>query len=129
VCSRGNKAAKGTANRVLSLCCACIYMRLHIQLPASADRGLGMYLALKSIHIIAVVLFLGNITTGIFWKLVADQDGDARAITQALEGILRADRWFTQPGATLILVTGIVMAWLGGYPLSTFWIWAGLVLF
>lgn len=88
-----------------------------------------MYLALKSIHIIAVVLFLGNITTGIFWKLVADQDGDARAITQALEGILRADRWFTQPGATLILVTGIAMAWLGGYPLSTFWIWAGLVLF
>ena len=26
-----------------------------------------MYLALKLLHIVAVILFLGNITTGLFW--------------------------------------------------------------
>lgn len=27
-----------------------------------------MYLALKALHLFAVVLFLGNIITGLFWK-------------------------------------------------------------
>src|SRR5690606_24672891 len=85
--------------------------------------------ALKTLHIVGVVLFLGNITTGIFWKLQADIGGNARAIAQAIEGILQADRWFTQPGATLILVTGLALTWVGGYPFSTFWIWGGLGLF
>lgn len=88
-----------------------------------------MYLALKTLHIIGVVLFLGNITTGIFWKLAADRSGDVRAIAQAIEGILQADRWFTQPGATLILLSGLALTWVGGYPFSTFWIWGGLALF
>lgn len=88
-----------------------------------------MYLVLKTLHIVAVVLFLGNITTGVFWKLNADRGGDPGLIAAALEGILRADRWFTAPGATLILLTGIALAWLGGHAFFTTWIWAGLALF
>jgi len=31
-----------------------------------------VYLTLKFLHIVGVILFLGNITTGVFWKAHAD---------------------------------------------------------
>jgi uncharacterized membrane protein len=89
-----------------------------------------LYLALKSLHILAVVVFLGNIITGVFWKVHADLTGDVRARVQALDGIIRSDRWFTVPGVLLIIATGVALAILAGYPLlRTLWIVLSLVLF
>ena len=89
-----------------------------------------LYLALKALHILSVVLFLGNIITGVFWKVHADQTGDLRARAQALDGIIKADRWFTVPGVLLIVATGVSMALLAHVPmLSTLWIGASLALF
>jgi uncharacterized membrane protein len=89
-----------------------------------------LYLALKALHIVSVVLFLGNIITGVFWKLHGDQSGDLRARAQALDGIIKADRWFTVPGVLLIVATGISMALLVHLPiLGTLWIAAALALF
>ena len=89
-----------------------------------------LYLALKALHIVSVVLFLGNIITGVFWKVHADRTGDLRARAQALDGIIKADRWFTVPGVLLIVATGVSMALLAHLPmLSTLWIGASLALF
>lgn len=89
-----------------------------------------MYLFLKAVHVFSVVLFLGNIITGVFWKAHADRAGDLRARAQALDGIIRSDRWFTVPGVFLIIVTGVWLALLGNLPLlGTFWIAWSLVLF
>jgi uncharacterized membrane protein len=89
-----------------------------------------MYLFLKALHILSVVLFLGNIITGVFWKVHADLAGDLRSRAQALDGIIRSDRWFTVPGVMLIIVTGVLLAYLGDLPLlRTFWIGWSLVLF
>ena len=48
----------------------------------AATRGsLGLdmqYLLLKALHVLSVVLFLGNIITGVFWKMHADRSGDLR---------------------------------------------------
>ena len=49
-----------------------------------------MYLAMKVLHVLAVVLFLGNIITGVFWKAHGDRTGDPRIIAHTLEGIIRA---------------------------------------
>ena len=88
------------------------------------------YLALKALHIVSVVLFLGNIMTGVFWKVHADRTGDLRARAQALDGIIKADRWFTVPGVLLIVATGVSMALLAHLPmLGTLWIAAALALF
>ncbi len=87
-------------------------------------------LALKALHILSVVLFLGNIITGVFWKVHADLAGDLRARAQALDGIIKSDRWFTVPGVLLIIASGVALASLMGYPLlRTFWIVWSLALF
>jgi uncharacterized membrane protein len=82
-----------------------------------------MYFALKSLHVLAVTIFLGNIITGLFWKAHADRTGDARARAQALDGIIQSDRWFTVPGVVVIIASGVALAVLGGFPLlRTRWI-------
>jgi uncharacterized membrane protein len=89
-----------------------------------------VYLALKVLHILAVVLFLGNIITGVFWKAHGDRSGDPRIMAHTMNGIIRSDRWFTLPGVLLIVVFGVGAAVVAGIPiLRTPWIWQSLVLF
>lgn len=89
-----------------------------------------LYLVLKSLHVISVVLFLGNIITGIFWKLHGDRVGTLAARAQALEGLIHSDRWFTMPGVTAIVITGVWMALDAHLPLlGTTWILWSLILF
>ena len=89
-----------------------------------------LYLGLKLLHVIAVILFLGNITTGLFWKFHADQTRDPRLIETVLRGITRSDRWFTIPGVIAITLFGFVAAIVGHYPiLRTGWIFWSIVLF
>jgi uncharacterized membrane protein len=89
-----------------------------------------MYLALKTLHILAVILFLGNIITGVFWKFHGDRTGDPRVMAHTLDGIIRSDRWFTIPGVLFIIVFGLGAAMVAGLPiLRTGWIWQSLILF
>ena len=88
------------------------------------------YFILKSLHILSVVLFLGNIITGVFWKYHGDRVGTASARVQALDGVIRSDRWFTLPGVVAIIVTGVLLAMTLHLPiLGTFWILWSLILF
>jgi uncharacterized membrane protein len=87
-------------------------------------------LLLKSLHILSVVLFLGNIITGVFWKFHADRGGELRGRALAVEGIIRSDRWFTLPGVFAIIITGVWLAIEMQLPLlRTKWIFWSLVLF
>ena len=89
-----------------------------------------MYLAFKLVHLVAVVLFLGNIATGVFWKAHADRTKDPRLIAHTLDGIIRSDRLFTIPGVMLILLAGVGAAGVGRIPmLATGWILWSIVLF
>ncbi len=89
-----------------------------------------MYLWLKLIHLIAVIAFLGNITTGLFWHGHAARTRDPRLLAHTMMGIIRSDRLFTIPGVVGILVGGIAAAVTGNYPiLGTGWILWTIVLF
>jgi len=82
-----------------------------------------VYSILKSIHVFAVVIFMGNIVTGLFWKRHADQSRDRVVIAHTLRGLIRADRWFTIPGVLVITGAGVLAAVQGGLPLlRTGWI-------
>ena len=87
-------------------------------------------LFLKALHIISVMLFLGNIITGVFWKFHGDRIGTPGARVQALSGIISSDRWFTLPGVVAIIVTGVLLAMTLHLPiLGTRWILWALILF
>src|SRR2546428_9343509 len=89
-----------------------------------------MYLLAKLLHVVAVVLFLGNITTGLFWHLHAARTKDAKLLAHTMDGIIGSDRIFTVPGVVLIIVTGFAAAIYGQLPiLRTGWILWTLVLF
>lgn len=89
-----------------------------------------MYLWLKLIHVLAVVMFLGNVATGVFWHRHALATRDARLIAHAMDGVIRSDRLFTMPGVLLIIASGVFAAIQGGFPiLGTGWILWTLVLF
>lgn len=89
-----------------------------------------MYLWLKLLHIAAVIVFLGNITTGLFWHAHAARTRDPGILAHTMDGIIRSDRLFTMPGVILILLGGIAAAIYGGFPiLRTGWILWSLILF
>jgi uncharacterized membrane protein len=95
-----------------------------------------LYLCLKALHVIGVVLFLGNIITAIFWKAHGDKlgdklggGGDPRARVQALDGIIRADKLFTSPGVLIILVTGVALVLVGHLSFLAPWVLGSLALF
>lgn len=89
-----------------------------------------MYLWLKLVHVTAVIAFLGNITTGLFWYAHAARTRDPRLLAHAMDGIIRSDRLFTIPGVVVIIASGLAAAIAGGHPiLGTPWILWSLVLF
>jgi len=89
-----------------------------------------MYLALKLLHVAAVVMFLGNIATGLFWHAHAARSRDPRLLHHAMDGIIRSDRWFTLPGVVLITLTGMLAAIRAQLPIfGTPWIAWSLALF
>ena len=66
-----------------------------------------VYFSLVLIHVIAVIIFLGNITITPFWKLHAEKIKDRLHILNIWEGIIRSDRFFTMPGVIILLIFGI----------------------
>ena len=89
-----------------------------------------LYLAIKSLHVLGVVLFLGNIITGVFWKRHADRSDDLKVRAQVLAGIIASDRLFTLPTVGVIIVTGVLNALLVHMPIfGTPWIAWGIGLF
>jgi uncharacterized membrane protein len=86
-----------------------------------------MYLLVKTIHVLSVVLFLGNIITGLFWKAHADATRDPKLQAHALAGIIRSDNWFTLPSVIVIIASGVMLSAEAGLPLlGTTWIAASL---
>ncbi len=82
-----------------------------------------MILVLKLLHIAAVVLFLGNIVTGLFWHAHAARTRDPHLLAHAMAGIIRSDRLFTLPGVIAIVGAGVALAMIERLPmLRTGWI-------
>ena len=88
------------------------------------------YLFMKLIHVVAVIIFMGNIITGLFWMRQADKTRDFSIISFTMKGIIMSDRWFTIPGVIIITAAGFTAAIQGGLPLlRTGWIFWSIVLF
>jgi len=88
------------------------------------------YSYLKLIHLFAVVIFLGNIITRLFWMRIAVKTKDLKIITFTMKGIRDSDRYFTIPGVIVITAGGFLSAIFGHFPiLQTGWIFWSIVMF
>jgi uncharacterized membrane protein len=77
-----------------------------------------------------VILFMGNIITGLFWKFHADGTRNQRIVAHTMRGTHRADAWSTIPGVVVITVFGVLAAMRAGLPLlRTGWILWSIVAF
>ncbi|MBI4410437.1 MAG: DUF2269 family protein [Gemmatimonadetes bacterium] len=85
-----------------------------------------VYLALNTLHVLAVMLFLGSMIMGIFWKRRSDRTDEPRVIAYTLEGIVRAYRWLTLPSAALLVLFGFGMVAVGNVSLRFAWVLLGI---
>jgi uncharacterized membrane protein len=88
------------------------------------------YILYKLIHLIAVMIFLGNIILGLFWMHFAVNTKDVKIINHTILGIIKADQYFTIPGVIIITLGGLMAAMAGNYPIiRTGWIFWSIVMF
>ena len=91
---------------------------------------MNTYALLKLVHIFAVIIFLGNIVTGLYWMKKADKTNNLSIILFTMKGIISSDKLFTIPGVIIITIGGFSAAIYGGVPLlKTGWIFWSLILF
>jgi len=80
------------------------------------------YLILKWVHIVSSVVLVGTGLGSAFYMFFTNRSGDVRAQAVVTRLVVRADWWFTAPAVVIQPITGLWMAWIEGYPLTTPWI-------
>ncbi len=86
------------------------------------------YTAFKIVHMLGIVLFLGNIIVTGVWKVMADRTGNPAVIAFAQRLVTLTDWVFTAGGVALVLTGGFGMA-AAGYDLYSGWLFLGISLF
>lgn len=81
-----------------------------------------MYLILKVIHLLAVVVFVGNVATGFFWHAHAWRTRDPKLIAHTVQGLIRSNRVLTMPSVAVLVIAGVATAMVGRVPMRTGWI-------
>lgn len=76
------------------------------------------YFAVKFIHVLGVVLFLGNIIVSAVWKTQADRTGNPVVIAFACRLVNMTDLLFTAFGSALIVIGGIGLFHATGISIS-----------
>lgn len=83
---------------------------------------MNTYLLLKLVHILSSVVLVGTGLGTAFFMFYTNRSGVLAA--QAVVGrlVVRADLWFTTPTVFIQPITGVWLAHLAGFPLTTPWL-------
>lgn len=87
------------------------------------------YLALKSLHILGVVLFVGNIIVTGWWKVQADRTRNPAIVAFAQRQVTLTDWIFTFGGSALVVIGAYANALLHGLDLTAPWLLWGQAMF
>lgn len=90
---------------------------------------MNTYLLLKTLHIVSSVLLVGTGLGSAFYMFFANRSGSVAAQAVVTRLVVRADWWFTTPCIFIQPATGIAMAHMAGWPLSTPWLALSLGLY
>jgi uncharacterized membrane protein len=87
------------------------------------------YLWLKVLHILSATVLFGTGLGIAFFKWITDRSGNVAAIRVVSERVVLADWLFTTPAVVLQAVTGVALARLAGFPLTSGWVFYAIVLY
>ena len=87
------------------------------------------YLWLKVIHLLGVVMFLGNIIITGWWKFWADKTCNPKVIAFAQQQVTVTDYIFTAGGALILFLAGMVNVSSHYMSLSSKWLSYGMLMF
>ena len=87
------------------------------------------YLLLKTVHILSSNLLFGTGLGTAFHGFMANRSGDLAARRIVNRNVVIADWLFTTPAVIVQPVTGVWLARIAGYPLTTGWLAAAIVLY
>lgn len=87
------------------------------------------FLWLKWLHILSATLLFGTGLGTAYYKWSADRSGDVRAIAMVMRRVVLADWLFTTTTIVIQPLTGLRMAQLAGYPLTSGWVAWSLALY
>ena len=89
----------------------------------------GGYPVLEFVHILSSTLLFGTGLGTAFAMWRAHRTNDARVIAAVAQGVVLADWVFTTPAVVIQPATGAALVMLLGYPWTTGWLVAALVLY
>ena len=87
------------------------------------------YLLLKTVHILSSTLLFGTGLGTAFHGFMANRSGDLAARRIVNRNVVIADWLFTTPAVIVQPVTGVWLARIAGYQLTTDWLAAAIVLY
>ena len=87
------------------------------------------YLLLKYVHVISSTLLFGTGLGTAFHGWMAHRSGDPRAIAVVGRNVVLADWLFTAPAVVAQPLTGMALAHLTGFPLTSGWLLLSIVLY
>jgi uncharacterized membrane protein len=87
------------------------------------------YLIIKWLHILSATILFGTGIGIAFFKWITDRSQDVRSIRIVSERTVLADWIFTTPAVILQPITGLVLAYLVGYPMLSGWIFYSICLY
>jgi uncharacterized membrane protein len=80
-----------------------------VNIRRSKDKEMRMDWLMKILHVLAVVVLLGNLLMAPFWRKRLAALGGAQARAAANRSVRVADLIFTLPGWVVVLATGIML--------------------
>jgi len=90
---------------------------------------MGWEWLIRVVHILAVVVLLGNLFMAPFWRKRLAALGGAQARAVANRSVRIADFAFTLPAWVVVLASGIMLIIAGGWPSPHGWLDLSLALF
>ncbi len=90
---------------------------------------MNAYFWLKTVHIVSATILFGTGLGTAFFKWITDRSGNVQAIRIVAERVVWADWIFTTPAVVVQPITGVLLARMLGFPLSSGWVAHAIVLY
>ena len=90
---------------------------------------MSAYLTIKWLHILSSVLLVGTGFGSAYYMFFANRSGNVAVQAEVARLVVRADWWFTTPAVFFQLASGLLLAYMGGWPLTTPWLLLALLLY